>query len=196
VRYPWANDYRGAATVVYGHTPTPNPEWVNNTICIDTGAVFGGPLTALRYPSWELVSVPAAREYYEPSRPLGPTTVDRPPDVLSLNDVTGRRVIDTGYGRVTILAEAAALEVMGRFAIAPGAAAVAAADHGAVLDVHCGRLPRIPGRGVRRLPPVRGRPGGPPGRPGRRAVHPHRPTGGRPWPTRSKRPRRPDGGSS
>jgi polynucleotide kinase-phosphatase len=51
VRYPWARDYRGKAMVVYGHTPNPNPEWVNNTICIDTGCVFGGSLTALRYPS-------------------------------------------------------------------------------------------------------------------------------------------------
>ena len=41
----------GAATVVYGHTPTPAAEWVNNTICLDTGCVFGGALTALRYPA-------------------------------------------------------------------------------------------------------------------------------------------------
>lgn len=64
VRYPWAQDYRGSAAVVYGHTPTPTPEWVNNTICIDTGAVFGGELTALRYPERELVAVPAEREWY------------------------------------------------------------------------------------------------------------------------------------
>src|SRR5690606_3960452 len=36
VRYPWARDYRGKATVVYGHTPVPEAEWVNNTICVDT----------------------------------------------------------------------------------------------------------------------------------------------------------------
>ena len=72
VRYPWANEYRGTATVVYGHTPTLVPEWVNNTICVDTGAVFGGSLTALRYPSRELVSVPAGRVYYEPAKPLLP----------------------------------------------------------------------------------------------------------------------------
>jgi protein phosphatase len=56
--------------VLYGHTPIPEPEWVNNTLCLDTGCVFGGRLTALRYPERELVSVPARRTYYEPARPL------------------------------------------------------------------------------------------------------------------------------
>ena len=70
VRYPWANDYRGRAMVLYGHTPTPRPEWVNNTLCLDTGCVFGGRLTALRYPEKEVVSVPAEQVWYEPARPL------------------------------------------------------------------------------------------------------------------------------
>jgi protein phosphatase len=72
VRYPWARDYRGKAVVVYGHTPEPEATWVNNTICIDTGCVFGGKLTALRYPERELVSVPARKAYYAPVRPLAP----------------------------------------------------------------------------------------------------------------------------
>ena len=70
VRYPWANDYRGKALVVYGHTPVAESTWVNNTICIDTGCVFGGSLTALRYPERELVSVKAKEVYYAPVRPL------------------------------------------------------------------------------------------------------------------------------
>jgi polynucleotide kinase-phosphatase len=120
VRYPWARDYRGSAAVVYGHTPTPEPEWINNTICLDTGCVFGGKLTALRWPARELVSVPAEREYYAPARPLVP--VDTKPDEgLDLADVTGRRHLDYGYGRTTVAAEnaAAALEVMSRFALDP-----------------------------------------------------------------------------
>ena len=120
VRYPWANDYRGAALVVYGHTPTPKPEWVNHTICIDTGCVFGGELTALRYPEKQLVAVPAARVYYEPVKPLVavPTRDDT---TLNLSDVTGRRHLRTDYGAVTVDAEnaAAALEIMSRYAIDP-----------------------------------------------------------------------------
>ncbi|MFC7546345.1 polynucleotide kinase-phosphatase [Plantactinospora sp. GCM10030261] len=121
VRYPWARDYRGSATVVYGHTPTPTPEWVNNTICIDTGCVFGGSLTALRYPERDLVSVPAAKEYYPPARPLVVPAPERPADVLDLADVTGRRHVEHRYGRLTVPAEnaAAALEVMSRFAVDP-----------------------------------------------------------------------------
>ena len=70
VRYNWAAEYRGKAMVVYGHTPVREPEWLNRTIDIDTGCVFGGKLTALRYPEKELVSVPALREYYAPSKPF------------------------------------------------------------------------------------------------------------------------------
>ncbi|TWD83194.1 polynucleotide 3'-phosphatase /polynucleotide 5'-hydroxyl-kinase /polynucleotide 2',3'-cyclic phosphate phosphodiesterase [Kribbella amoyensis] len=123
VRYPWAQDYRGRATVVYGHTPTPEPEWINNTICLDTGVVFGGALTALRYPERELVSVQAAQEYYAPAKPLHAVAAPgREPDVLDITDVTGRRVIETStHGRLSVRAEqaGAALEVMSRFAIDP-----------------------------------------------------------------------------
>lgn len=63
IRLNWAADYTGAAAVVYGHTPIAEPVWQNNTINIDTGCVFGGRLTALRWPERELVSVPARRVY-------------------------------------------------------------------------------------------------------------------------------------
>jgi protein phosphatase len=127
VRYPWANDYRGRAAVVYGHTPVPEAIWVNGTICIDTGCVFGGALTALRWPERELVSVPAAAVYYEPTKPLavpiGARRADaREHDELDLDDVVGKRIIETRLnGTVTIREEnaAAALEVMSRFAIDP-----------------------------------------------------------------------------
>ncbi len=138
VRYPWAKDYRGRAMVVYGHTPVPQPEWINNTLCLDTGCVFGGHLTALRYPEKELVQVIADRVWYEPARPFpvaagsmtgenGGIPVDRAAavradDELDLTDVLGRRGIETAYhGRVSVKAEnaAGALEVMSRFAMHP-----------------------------------------------------------------------------
>ncbi|GAA2499467.1 polynucleotide kinase-phosphatase [Streptomyces thermolineatus] len=123
VRYPWAEEYRGRAAVVYGHTPTPVASWVNNTICLDTGCVFGGKLTALRWPERETVEVAAERVWYEPVRPLVPDapggTDGRP---LDLRDVAGRRTVETRYaGRIAVREEnaAAALEVMSRFAVDP-----------------------------------------------------------------------------
>jgi polynucleotide kinase-phosphatase len=89
VRRNWAADYKGPAAVVYGHTPVAAAEWVNRTINIDTGCVFGGRLTALRYPDKELVAVPARRVYCEPGRPFLPSaetasaTPAVPPDDIS-----------------------------------------------------------------------------------------------------------------
>ncbi|WP_438485416.1 polynucleotide kinase-phosphatase [Streptomyces sp. S186] len=123
VRYPWAEEYRGRAAVVYGHTPTPRAGWLNNTICLDTGCVFGGKLTALRWPERELVDVAAERVWYEPTRPLAteaPGGADGRP--LDLGDVAGRRAVETRHmGRLAVREEnaAAALEVMSRFATDP-----------------------------------------------------------------------------
>ncbi|MFI5558347.1 polynucleotide kinase-phosphatase [Amycolatopsis japonica] len=124
VRLPWARDYRGKAMVLYGHTPTLEPEWINGTMCLDTGCVFGGKLTALRYPEREVVSVKAKKVWYEPARPLEPARPPggREPAVLELGDVTGKRIVETRHhGRVGVSAEqsAAALEVMSRFAVDP-----------------------------------------------------------------------------
>jgi protein phosphatase len=136
VRYNWAAEYRGSAMVVYGHTPVPEPEWLNRTINIDTGCVFGGALTALRYPERELVAVPALHTYAEPARPfLQPeqqapllTSQQQLDDVLDISDALvldtaiGKRLISTRLqSNIQIRAEnaAAALEVMSRFAVNP-----------------------------------------------------------------------------
>jgi protein phosphatase len=68
VRCNWAADYRGKALVVFGHTPVAEPRWLNNTVNIDTGCVYGGHLTALRYPELDTVSVPAKSIYSQSRR--------------------------------------------------------------------------------------------------------------------------------
>ena len=128
VRHDWAQEYRGEATVVYGHTPVVDADWANNTINVDTGCVFGGRLTALRYPERELVSVEARAVYAEPIRPLEPAedagrqAQHASDDVLDIEDLIGRRSIVTRLrGAVTIDEErgAAALEVLSRWAVDP-----------------------------------------------------------------------------
>jgi len=139
IRRNWADEYRGSAMVVYGHTPVVEPQWVNRTINIDTGCVFGGKLTALRYPERELVSIPAHRTYYEPTQPLqilDPAeeleknslealqrrAMSIADNILNIDDVLGRRSISTRlHHNVTIREENAitALEVMSRFAVNP-----------------------------------------------------------------------------
>jgi protein phosphatase len=130
IRHNWAAEYRGSAMVVYGHTPVPEPEWLNRTVNIDTGCVFGGKLTALRYPENEFVSVPAAHTYCEPARPFLAAGQQVPSfsaqqlldEVLDIDDVLGKRIITTRLrGNVTIREAnaTAALEVMSRFAANP-----------------------------------------------------------------------------
>jgi protein phosphatase len=129
VRYNWAAEYRGRAAVVYGHTPVPESEWLNRTINIDTGCVFGGKLTALRWPERDLVSVAARTAYADPVRPIASmasaallTAQQSQDDLLDLEDVRGKRLITTRLHRTVTIREenaAAALEVMSRFAANP-----------------------------------------------------------------------------
>jgi protein phosphatase len=122
VRYPWAEEYRGRAMVLYGHTPVPAAEWLNNTMCLDTGCVFGGKLTALNYPERTVVSVAAAGMHYAPAKPFPGVVSTRDPGVLDIGDVLRSRVIETAYlSRIGVREghAAAALEVMSRFALDP-----------------------------------------------------------------------------
>jgi polynucleotide kinase-phosphatase len=128
VRYNWAGEYRGQAKVVYGHTPVPEAEWFNRTLDIDTGCVFGGRLTALRYPEEEFVSVKARKVYCEPVKPIdfehkksiiAQQENDGLPDIA---DVMGNRILQTRLrNNISIRKEnsIAALEAFSRFSVHP-----------------------------------------------------------------------------
>ncbi len=121
VRLNWAADYRGKAAVIYGHVARTEVQALNNTYCIDTGCVFGGKLTAFRYPERETVSVEALKQYYEPPVPLKENNEDIG-DMLTLGDVGGKMYINTSLIPTIAVEEnnsAAALEVMSRYAADP-----------------------------------------------------------------------------
>jgi len=126
VRLEWARDYRGRADVVFGHTPMATAEWLNNTMCIDTGCVFGGKLTALRWPERETVSVPAKAQYAVPAKPLGADqslSAQQDHDrLLYFDDYATKMRIETRFKSTIQIPEEnslAALEVMSRFAVDP-----------------------------------------------------------------------------
>ena len=120
-RIDWTEDYRGRAAVVYGHIASQEVRVLNGTYCIDTGCVFGGSLTAMRWPEKDFVSVDAAREYYPSAKPLSPPVEERG-YALDAKDVMGKRRVGTSlHGGVLVMEEnaAAALEIMSRFAADP-----------------------------------------------------------------------------
>lgn len=65
IRRDWALEYSGDALIAYGHTPQTEIKFVNNTVNLDGGCVFGGFLAAMRYPEREIVIVPAKQVYAE-----------------------------------------------------------------------------------------------------------------------------------
>ncbi|MCL2609089.1 MAG: polynucleotide kinase-phosphatase, partial [Treponema sp.] len=126
VRLPWAAAYRGRALVVYGHVASREVRILNNTVCIDTGCVFGGKLSAYRYPERETVQVQARREYYAPIKPLETEAGSGgilPEDAIpNIDDVLGTRYLNTRLVPSIKIAEenaAAALELASRFAVDP-----------------------------------------------------------------------------
>lgn len=122
VRLDWAADYRGRAAVVYGHIAGIDVKPQNNTYCIDTGCVFGGKLTAFRYPERECVSVDALQQYYEPIKPLEDAIDTDMGNMLTVGDFNKKLHIETELMPSIDIHEnnaAAALETMSRFAADP-----------------------------------------------------------------------------
>ena len=63
---PWHELYKGAKTVIYGHWAMQGYHKTKNTICLDSGCVWGGSLTGLIWPERKAVHIPALEQYKEP----------------------------------------------------------------------------------------------------------------------------------
>lgn len=121
IRRNWAEDYHGQAMVVYGHTPVEKPVFQNRTVNIDTGCVFGGHLTAFRYPENKCISVPSQEDYADLGRPFF-TKNDFRDQLPSMLHIYGKRRIETRFHSPILIYEdqtAAVLEEVSRFAVDP-----------------------------------------------------------------------------
>lgn len=59
----WVNYWKNDTSVIYGHTPRRRIYRKKNTLCLDTGCVYGGKLTAYLVEEHKLISVKAKRAY-------------------------------------------------------------------------------------------------------------------------------------
>lgn len=106
VRKEWYTHHESGELIVWGHDPRPYPTVVKNTINIDQGAVFGGSLTAYRYPEQQFVSVKAYKDYAEdPDSPLIRWERGRlsPPNLRKF--VEGYSVMTDTYGEISVRGE-------------------------------------------------------------------------------------------
>lgn len=63
LRRDWASNYSSESYIIYGHTPVKSTRKIGKTFNIDTGCVFGGALTAFRWPELTTHSVESQQSY-------------------------------------------------------------------------------------------------------------------------------------
>ncbi|MEK4062718.1 MULTISPECIES: polynucleotide kinase-phosphatase [unclassified Paenibacillus] len=120
VRKEWYVQHDSGELIVWGHDPRPYPTLVKNTVNIDQGAVFGGSLTAYRYPEQQFVAVKAHRDYaQDPDSPLIRWERGRfsPPNLRKF--VEGYSVMTAAYGELSVRGEfvKAAIDTVSHFTI-------------------------------------------------------------------------------
>ncbi|WP_186763798.1 polynucleotide kinase-phosphatase [Planomicrobium sp. CPCC 101079] len=106
IRKDWTASRTSQSLIVWGHDPKPRPLLINNTINIDQGVVFGGELTAYRYPEREFVSVSAKENYAgTDGNPLHEWEKNRlsPPNIAKF--LNGYSVLTEELGEVKIQQE-------------------------------------------------------------------------------------------
>ncbi|WP_180230100.1 polynucleotide kinase-phosphatase [Bacillus sp. AFS073361] len=107
-RKDWTIDHRSQELIIWGHDPKPQPLLVNNTLNIDQGVVFGGRLTAYRFPEKQFVSVAAKQDYANvPDNPIKEWEQMRlaPPNLGKL--INGFSVLTEQYGEIAIYKDVA-----------------------------------------------------------------------------------------
>ena len=103
IRGDWFLQHQTSELIVWGHDPKVKPYKINNTINIDQGVVFGGELTAFRYPEQTFEAVKAYKNYTgHEGNPLLEAKAKRfsPPNIQSF--INGFEVETTHGGKVYV----------------------------------------------------------------------------------------------
>lgn len=106
IRKDWSIAHQSSELILWGHDPRQHPLLVNNTLNIDQGVVFGGSLTAYRFPERKFVSVKSKEDYANvPDNPLKEWESKRlaPPNIAKFLD--GYSVLTEQYGEIAIYAD-------------------------------------------------------------------------------------------
>lgn len=120
IRRDWTIHHKSSELIIWGHDPKPQPLLVNNTLNIDQGVVFGGRLTAYRYPERQFFSVEAKQDYAKvPDNPLKEWKLKRlaPPNIGKY--LNGFSVLTEQHGETVIYKEGvlAALDDFSHFTL-------------------------------------------------------------------------------
>ncbi|WP_214842457.1 polynucleotide kinase-phosphatase [Exiguobacterium sp. s150] len=108
IRKDWTVQHKSKTLIIWGHDPRPRPLRLNHTINIDQGVVFGGRLTAFRYPEQTIVQVEAKQDYAQvDDNPLVTLEAKRldPPNIGKL--MNGYTVDTEAFGEIRVSKETA-----------------------------------------------------------------------------------------
>ncbi|MFJ5716939.1 polynucleotide kinase-phosphatase [Neobacillus sp. NPDC093127] len=120
IRKDWTLAHKSNALILWGHDPKPQPLLVNNTLNIDQGVVFGGSLTAYRFPERQFISVKAKVDYANVAdNPLKEWERKRLSAPNLAKFIEGYSVLTEQYGEISIYADGAksALDDLSHFTL-------------------------------------------------------------------------------
>ena len=115
IRGEWYMQHNSGETIIWGHEPKLEPMRIKRTINVDQGVVFGGKLTALRYPEETFMFVNALENYAgDDNNPILKAKVKQFP-ILQARDYLDGFTVSTKFGQDIYIPKEKALAALDTF---------------------------------------------------------------------------------